>query len=50
MLRKKPEHKTWVVVALIVMIIVYIIPHSVLGSEIDYTKQETEQVQQSEDE
>ena len=50
MLRKKPEHKTWVVVALIVMIIVYIIPHSVLGSEIDYTKQETEQIQQSEDE
>ena len=39
-LRKKPEHKTWVVVALIVMIIVYIIPHSVLGSEIDYTRQE----------
>lgn len=46
-LRKKPEHKTWVVVALSVMIIVYIIPHSVLGSEIDYTKQQTEQIQQN---
>jgi hypothetical protein len=44
-LRKKPEHKTWVIVALFVMIIVYIIPHSVLGSEIDYTKQGTEQIQ-----
>lgn len=46
-LRKKPEHKTWVIVALFVMIIVYIIPHSVLGSEIDYTKQQTEQQQQN---
>jgi hypothetical protein len=46
-LRKKPEHKTWVIVALIAMIIVYIIPHSVLGSEIDYTKQQTQQMQQN---
>jgi len=44
-LRKKPEHKTWVIVALAVMIIVYIIPHSVLGSQIDYTKQKTEQIE-----
>ena len=41
-LRKNPAHKTMVVVATVVMLIVYIIPHSVLGSEIDHTKQETE--------
>ena len=40
--RKNPAHKTMVVVATVVMLIVYIIPHSVLGSEIDHTKQETE--------
>jgi hypothetical protein len=38
-LRKNPKHTTMVVAATIVMIIVYIIPHSVLGSEIDHTKQ-----------
>lgn len=41
-LRKQPTNKTWVIVATVVMIIVYIIPHSVLGSEIDYTKQQIE--------
>lgn len=45
MLRKNPQHKTWVIVAVIVMIVVYIIPHSVLGSEIDYTKEQMEQTQ-----
>ena len=44
-LRKKPENKTWPIIAMIVMIIVYVIPHSVLGSEIDYTKQDAEMVQ-----
>lgn len=44
-LRKQPQNKIWPVIATIVMLIVYVIPHSVLGSEIDYTKQETEQVQ-----
>ena len=39
-LRKNSKHRTMVIVAMFVMIIVYIIPHSVLGSEIDYTKQE----------
>lgn len=38
-LKKNPKHVTMVVVATLVMIIVYIIPHSVLGSEIDHTKQ-----------
>ena len=39
-LRKKPTERTWVFVAFAVMIATYIIPHSTLGSEIDYTKQE----------
>lgn len=41
-LRKNPQHKTMAIVATVVMVVVYIIPHSVLGSEIDHTKQETE--------
>ncbi len=44
-LRKNPLHKTWPLVATIIMILVYVIPHSALGSEIDYTKQPTEKVQ-----
>jgi hypothetical protein len=42
-LRKNPLHRTWVIVATVVMIVVYAIPHSVLGSEIDHTKTSTEQ-------
>jgi hypothetical protein len=38
--RKKPTERTWVFVAFVVMIATYIIPHSTLGSEIDYTKTE----------
>jgi hypothetical protein len=41
--RKNHLHRTWVIVATIVMLAVYSIPHSVMGSEIDYTKQNTEQ-------
>jgi hypothetical protein len=37
-LRKKPENKLWPVLAVIAMLLVYAIPHSVLGSEIDHTK------------
>jgi len=33
----KKKSKWWVVVATIVMIITYFIPHSALGSELDYT-------------
>lgn len=37
--------KSWTIVASVVLIIVFLIPHSVLGSEIDYTKlPKTEQV------
>lgn len=42
-LRKKPQNKLWPTIAVLAMLLVYAIPHSVLGSEIDHTKQETEQ-------
>jgi hypothetical protein len=32
------EKKLWAIVASIVLLIVFLIPHSILGSEIDYTK------------
>jgi hypothetical protein len=31
------EHRGWALVAAIVMLIIYFIPHSVLGSELDYS-------------
>ncbi|MFC2102029.1 hypothetical protein ACFLS7_03460 [Bacteroidota bacterium] len=34
------EKKGWAIAAAVVLFIVYMIPHSVLGSEIDYTKEE----------
>jgi len=37
-LRKDPKNKVWPVVAAVMVLAVYLIPHSVLGSEIDYTK------------
>lgn len=37
------DRKGWAVVAAVVLSLVYIIPHSVLGSEIDYTKQDQQQ-------
>lgn len=37
-LRKDPTNKTWPVIAAAIVLIVYLIPHSVLGSEIDHTK------------
>ncbi len=37
-LRKDPTNKTWPVVAAVIVLAVYLIPHSVLGSEIDHTK------------
>ena len=46
-LRKKPTDIVWTIVAVLVMIVVYVIPHSVLGSEIDYTKEEIHQVEQN---
>ncbi|MBK7174294.1 MAG: hypothetical protein IPH84_13900 [Bacteroidales bacterium] len=37
-LKKNPENKLWPLAAAVIVLIVYLIPHSVLGSEIDYTK------------
>ncbi len=37
-LKKDPQNKLWPVLAAIVVLVVYLIPHSMLGSEIDYTK------------
>lgn len=37
-LMKDKKHRTWVLIATIALIAVYLIPHSVLGSEIDFTQ------------
>jgi hypothetical protein len=37
-LRKNRENRVWPIIAFVVMLVVFLIPHSVLGSEIDYTK------------
>ena len=34
---KNPNHRAWVIAAAIVTLIIYLIPHSLLGSEIDFT-------------
>lgn len=39
-IKKSPNPKLWVLIAAIVMLIVFLIPHSVLGSELDYSKLE----------
>jgi len=36
--KKNPESRGWVIAAAIVLITIFLIPHSVLGSEIDYTQ------------
>jgi len=41
-LRKNPDNRLWPIVAAVVVLIVYLIPHSMLGSEIDYTKTPTQ--------
>jgi hypothetical protein len=37
-LRKDPQNRIWPVIAAAMVLVVYLIPHSLLGSEIDYTK------------
>jgi hypothetical protein len=37
-LKKDPANKVWPVIAALMVVIVYLIPHSMLGSEIDHTK------------
>ena len=43
-LRKNRENRVWPIIAFIVMLVVFLIPHSVLGSEIDYTQAEKTEV------
>ena len=38
-LRKNPMARGWAIAAAIILLAVYLVPHSVLGSEIDYTQQ-----------
>jgi len=38
-IRKHPEKRGWVLAACILQLAIYLIPHSVLGSEIDFTQQ-----------
>jgi len=43
MMKKNRENRLWPIIASIVLLVVFLIPHSVLGSEIDFTKdQKTE--------
>ena len=39
MVRKNPKKRGWVIAAAVVLLLIYLIPHSMFGSEIDYTKQ-----------
>lgn len=39
--RKNPNHRGWVLAASIVLLLMYMIPHSTMGSEIDWTKEGT---------
>jgi hypothetical protein len=38
-LRKNPKAKAWAIAAALILLAVYLIPHSMFGSEIDYTQQ-----------
>jgi len=40
---KKRENKIWPIIAAIMLLVVFLIPHSVLGSEIDFTKEQQTQ-------
>jgi hypothetical protein len=42
-MKKNRENKLWPIVASIVLLVVFMIPHSVLGSEIDFTKEQPTQ-------
>ncbi|MCX6149774.1 MAG: hypothetical protein NTX22_04545 [Ignavibacteriales bacterium] len=42
-LRKYSQPKRWIAFAALLMLVVYIIPHSVLGSELDYSKIDKQQ-------
>jgi len=36
-LKKNPANRTWPLIAMVVLLLVYLIPHSMFGSELDYT-------------
>lgn len=44
-LRKKPQNRLWPLLAVLAMILVYSIPHSAMGSEIDHTKNTEQQTE-----
>ncbi len=44
---KKPETRKWQITASIVLLVVYLIPHSLLGSELDYTKIEKNKIEKT---
>lgn len=39
-IRKKQNQRLWAIIGSVVLLIVFLIPHSVLGSELDYTQQQ----------
>jgi uncharacterized membrane protein len=39
-LKKNPENRTWPIVAMLVLVVVFLIPHSMFGSELDYSSGE----------
>jgi hypothetical protein len=43
MIKKSPNPKRWVAFASILLFVVFLIPHSVLGSELDYNKLDKQQ-------
>jgi hypothetical protein len=45
---KNKANRVWPIVAAIVLLAIYSIPHSALGSELDYTKMEGEQIEATE--
>jgi len=49
-LRKKKNNRLWPTLAALVLLMVYMIPHSLMGSEIDYTKEENAQTEVKNDE
>jgi hypothetical protein len=47
-LYRRRQNRTWAIVAAIVLLLVYSIPHSMLGSEIDYTEIEAPPIEMTE--
>ncbi|MFW5724881.1 MAG: hypothetical protein ACOCX0_00435 [Bacteroidota bacterium] len=41
MVFRNKYHRTWVIVAAVMLLLIYLIPHSMMGSEIDFTQETT---------